>query len=203
MGRVRDCSRRRFITCVVNSLQACPECSYLATAKYIKRVQIHLFVFFQFLMVYLSNLCKFCSIIRMLNSIIWLTCLSCCWSRCCGSSSPTFLWASNTLGYQHVIQSENWRFLWIRDSRGWVLTSSAADLGVPPLEYSSETKQFFPLFRIGLKTAPVSFCDSSTYVSWLGLRQGSGRWCSWFAAKSPRCPASGVHSLHLMGYRLL
>ena len=25
MGRVRDCSRRRFITCVVNSLHACGE----------------------------------------------------------------------------------------------------------------------------------------------------------------------------------
>ena len=38
MGRVRDCSRRRFITCVVNSLQACNKTTDLYGTVYISRL---------------------------------------------------------------------------------------------------------------------------------------------------------------------
>lgn len=41
MGRVRDCSRRRFITCVVNSLQACNKTTDLYRTLYISLLKSH------------------------------------------------------------------------------------------------------------------------------------------------------------------
>lgn len=81
----------------------------------LKRWDTCLFVFFQFLVVYLADLSKFCPVVAVLDSIVSLS-RSCRCSRgrggCC-TSAATFLGSCYPLSDEHVIQPHQLRIRWL------------------------------------------------------------------------------------------
>ena len=85
----------------------------------------YLFIFFQFCVVYLSDLCKFCPIVGVFYSVIcsW-SAADCLWRCACRWWSTTLLWSCYTFCYQHVVQAHQlgvWGlfFLWTTNTQNW------------------------------------------------------------------------------------
>lgn len=82
----------------------------------------YLFIFFEFLMVNGSDLCKFSSIVRMFYCI-FSSRISCCSSGssiCSCTLSTTFFWSCNSFSDQHIVQPHElwiWWFLFLGISK--------------------------------------------------------------------------------------